>query len=363
MTELIRVESLAVSYNGRTIVHIPHLVIDEGEVFTILGPNGSGKSTLLRVLSLIEKPSGGEVFFHGEKITRNSNLLHYRRRMAMVFQESLLYSTSVSDNVAMGLRFRRCPGGEIRRRVEAWLAKLGLEAVARQPASTLSGGEAQRVALARALVLEPKVLFLDEPFAELDPLAKQRLIEDLKRLLREASVTTVFITHDRMEALLLSRRMAVMDQGRILQVGSPEEVFNRPASEMVASFIGVETVLPGRIISCHDRLVEVEVAPDRRIEGVANGLTQGEVLVCIRPEEVTLIPWRGDQPRSSARNSFRGRIISINDLGPYYKVVLDCGFPLVAFVTRLSASELGFGEGGLVTASFKATAIHIITKG
>jgi molybdopterin-binding protein len=235
-----------------------------------------------------------------------------------------------------------------------------------RPSRKLSGGEAQRVSLARAFAIQPEVLLLDEPFSALDAPTRLRLLEDFQALLADNPVTAVFITHDLDEALLLGDRVAVLLEGRLRQVGTPERVFNAPADEAVAAFVGVETVIPGRVVSSSEGVLLVDTGLPLRgglqMEAVGDAGTGRAVLLCLRPEDVTL--WSQDgSPSSSARNRLAGRVVRTTPQGPLVRVVVDCsGVPLVALVTRASARELDLQEGVPVTASFKASAVHLITR-
>jgi molybdopterin-binding protein len=343
---------------GRAVLDIPEVSVSRGEILVVIGPNGAGKSTLLRVLGLLEAPDGGAIRFQGERV-RPSDGLAVRRRMASAFQEPLLADTTVQDNVAMGLRFRGVPAEEAAPRVARWLARLGIAPLADRQARALSGGEAQRAALARALVLDPELLLLDEPFSALDQPTREAFIEDLGAILRADRITTVLVTHDRGEALALGDRVAVMMDGRLLQVDSPAQVFRAPVSEVVARFVGVETILDCRVAEFDGEVAVLEVG-GQRIE-VAQPAAPGEsVRVCLRPEDVTLLaPERGAR-QSSARNQLTGRVLRLVPSGPHLRVNIDCGFVLAALVTHRSAEELRLAEGVLVTAQFKATAPHLL---
>lgn len=361
MSILVQVRDLQVAQDERLILDIPVLAVERGETLAIIGPNGAGKSTLLKVLAFLQRPTRGQVLLEGQVIDYRGNLLPYRRRLALVMQQPLLRHVSTFENVATGLRFRWASRQETRERVEHWLGRLGIAHLAQRHASTLSGGEAQRASLARALVLEPDLLLLDEPFADLDPPTREGLLAELKPILRETGATAIFVTHDREEALRLGDRLAVMMRGRILQVGRPQEVLGRPASQEVAAFIGTETVLPGWVVKESQGLLEVEVAPDRRVAAVGQVPVGSQVLVCLRPEEVTLLE-PTQVGHSSARNHFLGVVQEVADLGLFLRVSLDCGFPLVAYATRVSVAEMGLKEGQPVVASFKATAVHLIPR-
>jgi tungstate transport system ATP-binding protein len=278
----------------------------------------------------------------------------------MVFQEPLLFDTTVYENVASGLKLRGVPKTMIRERVALWLERLGITHLAQRQAHTLSGGEAQRTSLARAFVLDPDVLLLDEPFSALDPLTREALIETFHRLQRQTRVTALLVTHDRLEALRLGDRVAVMDRGEILQVGTPEEVFGQPVNETVASFVGIETILRGRVTSQTGGFAEVQIASGERLAAASSLPIGTEVTLCVRPEEVTLLAPSEIALPSSARNHFPAHVSRIVPWGAVFKVHLDCGFPLVAFVTKPSLDVLNLREGGAVIATFKATAVHVI---
>ncbi len=343
------------------ILNVPSILIKEGEVLSLIGPNGAGKTTLLQTLSYLLKPFQGEIFFRGRKVEKNHSVLEYRRKLAMVFQEPLLFDTTVFNNVASGLKIRGMERGTIHDRTMEQLERFGISHLKDRSAKTLSGGEAQRTSLARAFALQPEILLLDEPFASLDPPTRDSLIEDLEHILQQTRTTAVFATHDRIEALRLSNRMAVMKDGKILQVGLPGEVMNHPVNEWVASFVGVETILTGKVIKQNGGTFITSVE-GQEIEVVGDVHLGERVVLCIRPENVTLST-RSSQDRTSARNVFPGRIMKITSLGLYQKIHLDCTFPLVAYVTNHSLEELSLTEGKEVRASFKATAVTVIKKG
>jgi len=358
---MLEVKNLEVKRGGIKILSVPSLLIHEGEILSLIGPNGAGKTTLLQTLSYLLKPFQGEIFFRGRKVAANHSVLEYRRELAMVFQEPLLFDTTVFNNVASGLKIRGMKKSEIRDRVMEQLDRFGISHLSQRSAKTLSGGEAQRTSLARAFALQPEILLLDEPFASLDPPTRDSLLEDLEHILQQTRTTAIFATHDRLEALRLSNRMAVMNEGEIFQIGSPGEVMNHPVNEWVASFVGVETILTGKVVRKDGGTFFASV-DGQEIEVVGDVHLGETVVLCIRPENVTL-SIRSSQEGTSARNVFLGRIVRIVSLGLYQKVYLHCGFPLVAYVTNHSLEELSLVEGKEVKASFKATAVTVIRKG
>jgi len=237
MNRLIAINNLLVCRGGRETLKVDSLDITRGETLAVVGPNGAGKSTLLLALAHLLKPAQGEILFDNKPISTWKDK-EYRRKIAVVFQDPLLMDLTVEQNVALGLKFRGVAQFEIKTRVNKWLSSLGIESLAKRRASQLSGGEAQRVSLARAFILDPELLLLDEPFTPLDPPSRGRLLEDLKSVLIETKMTTIFITHDLQEALKLATRMAVILDGRIEQSGDPQNIFDRPINDRVARFLG-----------------------------------------------------------------------------------------------------------------------------
>lgn len=350
---------LVVRYDGRTILAVDRIGVRRGECLAIIGPNGAGKSTLLRVLGLLERPASGEVRMDGAMVDWRVSLLASRRRFASAFQEPLLLDATVERNVGLALELRRLPGREVRRRGARWMERFGIAHLARRQARTLSGGEAQRASLARAFAIEPDALLLDEPFSALDPPTREGILQDFQRIMRESPVTTLLVTHDRDEALCLGSRVAVMLDGRLPQVGSSPEVFGRPVSEAVARFVGVENLLPGRITADVGGLLTVDTGQMRlRVPGRAP--VGASVLVCLRPEDVVLRPGTDEGPRDSTLNHLSGRIAELFVLGSQVRVRVDCVHPMVVMVTGQSVRDLGLAPGVPVTASFKASAAHLI---
>jgi tungstate transport system ATP-binding protein len=357
---LLRAKGLRVVREGSCLLDIPELAVRDGETLALVGPNGAGKSTLLLCLAGLWKPSGGEILYRGEPIGSGGGSLPYRRRIAVVFQEPLLLGTTVFRNVETGLKLRGVRRGEAQARVMENLDRFRIAHLRDRSTRTLSGGEAQRTSLARAFAVDPEILFLDEPLAALDPPTREALLDDLGMNLRQTGTTAVLATHDRLEALRLGDRMLVMRSGAIAQIGTPEEVMNRPLDEFVASFVGMETALAGRVVQANGGSFLAEVN-GCQVEAVGEVRLGESVLLGIRPENVTLFSHRTPEA-TSARNLFSCRVEKITPQGPIQKVQLDCGFPLTAFVTRHSLEDLGLAPGTAVFAACKATGIHVIRK-
>jgi tungstate transport system ATP-binding protein len=356
---LLEIHDLSVMRRGQTVLTLDHLAVEGGEVLALIGPNGAGKSTLLLVISKLLEPSKGKILFNGEAVHPKKEH-DYRQQLALVLQEPLLLDASVYENVAIGLKFRRVSKREIQRRVLFWLERLGIAHLKDRAARQLSGGESQRVSLARALALEPDLLLLDEPFSALDAPTRTRLLDDFQAILNEINITTVFVTHDLNEALLLGDRVAVLLDGRMEQLDKPQVVFNAPANPEVAAFVGVESLIPGEVAARDTGMLHITVN-GFELEAVGEVDVGRNVFLMVRPENITI--WRREEvPASSARNMISGNITRLSPQGPLVRVTLDCGFPLVVLVTRSSMEEMPLKIGQWVQASFKASAVHVIPR-
>jgi tungstate transport system ATP-binding protein len=345
-----------VAYRGdRRVAHAARIDLAEGEHLALLGPNGAGKSSLLLGLATLVR-TGGELRYRGEPV-RDADA--YRRRIAVVFQRPLLLDRTVRENAALGLALRGVGRRARDARAENELARLGVGQLADRPALGLSGGEAQRVSIARALAIDPEILFLDEPFSALDAPTRETLIADLARVLRERGVTTVMVTHDRDEALSLADRIGIVMNGELRQLDTAETVFGMPTDPEIAAFVGVENVLPARVERATEELTFLRIA-DQHVE-ITEPPPPGDdfPLLCVRPDDIVIAR---DAASTSARNSFRSRIIRIEPIGRRTRLVLDCGFPLIAHVTRQSARDMDLAVGDQVVASFKAIVPHLLPR-
>ena len=360
MTAFISIEGLRHFYEGRQVLDIDSLAIGEGEILAVVGPNGSGKSTLLRIINLLEKPSSAEItYWNGKKLTGldRGERKELAGQMAMIFQEPILFKRSVKANISYGLKIRGVARHEVDRRASQMLERLDMSDFASREALTLSGGEAQKVTLGRAMVLEPRLLLMDEPLASLDTPTRKLLRRDIARLVKDMGVTAVYVSHDYQEVLEIADKLAIIFAGKVLQVGKPSEVFSRPASDVVAEFLGAENLLDGEVADCTEGLARV------RIQGVelqapCEMPAGSTVKVLIHPEDI-LIMMDGPE-KSSARNSLPAQITGVSIIGALAKIGLDCGFPLIAYVTLASSEELMLEAGKKITAVIKATSIHVM---
>lgn len=325
---MVRIElvDLYKGYQGGKVVaaNIPYLEIKDGEFFGLLGPSGSGKTTTLRIIAGLTEPDKGRVMFDGEDVTR---VPPEKRNLGMVFQSWALFPhLTVFENIAFGLRLRKVPENEIKRRVK-WAAELlRIEELLDRYPSQLSGGQQQRVSVARAIVIEPRALLFDEPLSNLDAKLRDQVRFELRKLQKELKITSVYVTHDQAEALVLCDRIAVMNKGRIEQLGKPEEIYSSPATVFVAEFMGVTTLIPATVQRIVDRDrslvainledVDIELVTRTNIEKVSPG---SRVFLVLRPEALRLAS------PGEKLNLFKAKVAAASYLGDHMEYLLEIG--------------------------------------
>lgn len=352
---LISARRLQKSYGSNTVVDLEELQLQSGELLAVLGPNGAGKSTLLRLLAMLENPTSGEVAFRGKTGSEAESRL--RAASAVVFQRPHFWRDTVHYNIGLGLRLRGVSRSETDRRVGKTCEVLGIPELLGSSIQSLSGGQAQRVALARAMVVEPEVLFLDEPTANLDSEARIDLRTDLENVVRRRTSGVLLITHDRNEAFHLADRIAVLRDGRLVQVGSPADLYENPADRYVARMTGAELTILGEVTGVDGRMLTVD-AGGVTLSAVGRVAVGSKVKVAYRPEDLILTPAGGTLGESSVRNLLYATITQRKDLGGLVRLRLDGPPELVALVTRNAAEELSLDAGTRVMVRAKATALH-----
>jgi len=332
----IRIKGLNKNYysEGKRIAALDNvdLVIPANRIFTLLGPSGCGKTTLLRCIVGLEAPDTGEIAIGDETVfsaDKGINVPPDERKLGMVFQTYAIWPhMNVFDNVAYPLQTRKEPQEEIRRKVERTLRFVQLEGFERRPATKLSGGQQQRVALARALVAEPKVILFDEPLSNLDAKLREETRKELRSFLTELGITAVYVTHDRIEALSLSDTVAVMRSGRIVEVGTPREIYFATDRRFVADFIGRANFIEGRVAADGDlfTMIDTAIGPIA-CEKKAAASPGKEATVCIRPEFIRVL--KGDS--KGGENIFRGKVESLVFVGDAYEGEIRVGETLLIF--------------------------------
>ena len=326
--------------------------VENGEYFVLLGPSGAGKTLLLECIAGLHVLDKGKIIIDGKDVTF---FPPEKRSVGMVFQEYALFPhMTVWENVEFGLEVRKVPLNERRKRVKELLELLKVEQLAHRYPGTLSGGEKQRVALARALAVNPKVLLLDEPLSALDAPLRRKLRDELKRLHKVLRIPFVHVTHDQMEAYSLADKIAVINKGVILEIGSPEKIFTSPRNAFVAEFVGFENIFKGKA----RREGDITVVDIGSVEIVASEPAEGEVIAAIRPEEIVLSLKPVD---TSARNVIKGRITEIVPETYIVKLRVDVdGVPFTVYVTRKSFLEMKIDVGCKVSLIFKASSVRIL---
>ena len=336
------------------------LQINAGEFITLLGPSGCGKTTLLRIIAGFEKPDSGRVILCGEDVT---GFPPYRRNVTTVFQQYALFPhMSVFNNIAFGLERRRLERKTIRQRVAEALEMVRLSGLEERQPHEISGGQQQRVALARALVLEPKVLLLDEPLAALDLKLRKQMQYELKSLQRRLGISFVFVTHDQEEALTMSDRVVVMNAGIIEQLGLPQEIYERPRTEFVAQFIGDSNIIEGTVESNDERFAIVQTS-EARFAVLGNGITAGEkVRIMVRPEKIKL---SATGKNEATNGTLSGKVESAMYLGEstQWKILLNSGQVITVLEqNHNSSSMLESRIGQTVTLSWEADSAVLLRR-
>jgi ABC-type Fe3+/spermidine/putrescine transport system ATPase subunit len=346
---VIKVSSLTVKVGDFSLREV-NLDIDSGEYFIILGPTGAGKTVLLEAIAGLHPVVRGTVSVDGRDIT---NLQPERRGLGIVYQDHVLFPhLSVWENVAFGLKSMRCPRRDIWPRVEKIAQLMNIDHLLQRKPPSLSGGERQRVSLARALVTEPKLLLLDEPLSALDPEAREKMQHELAEIHRRLNVTIIHVTHDFEEALSLGERVAVLNKGQVVQVGTPEDIMRRPNSEFVAGFALSRNLFQGNAAGAEDNaLVDIGGVRIR-----AETKLRGAVHVSIRPEDVFI---SREPVRSTAGDSLQAVITGIVDKGSVAYVAVNVPPEFTCLVSRQSLRELDLNIGVEVYITIRASAVHV----
>ena len=351
MTPLVELRNVTKRYGENIALDRITLSVEEKEILSLLGPNGSGKTTLLRLMAGLEKPDEGEVYLDGHRVNDPRRM---RRRSTMVFQRTVVFSTTVYKNIAYGLRVRGLPERDVEKKVMETLRLVKLKGYKRRHARDLSGGEQQRVSLARALVLEPKLLLLDEPTANLDPENTAIIEEVVYGINKERGTTIVMATHNIFQVEDIAGRVALLSRGKIVEMGSTGEVF-RKASKHFASFARAENIFRGGSKILGEGISSIEIGGGVAIE--VAGEVSGETIIYINPRDIIVskayIP-------SSARNVLRGEVKGIVDLGSVVKLRVDAGREFTVQITKQSFQEMDLNLGSHVFLIFKASSLQIL---
>lgn len=333
--------------------------VNKGDCFVIIGPNGSGKTTLLRILGLLEPPSKGKVIYNGidlGNISRKKKVA-YRRKFSFVRQKPVVRNASVFDNIAYGLRTRGMKWEEYIDKVNDIIEFIGLKGFEKKNARSLSGGEMQRVAIAMNFVISPEIYLLDEVSANLDPVNVKLLEDFIIKIKQDKEKTIIMSTHDPFEAIKFGDRIAVLNNGQIIQIGTPNEIFTAPKDEFTALFVGYENILSGMAeMDINSGLTIIKI---NNLTIITSEQVEGEVKVCIRPESIGIS--KNPPSNASYRNTFKGNIEDIRDLGNICHIIIKCQSErFLVTITKLSLNNLELTKNTEVFINFKATDVKIL---
>ena len=347
---MIRIDNISKNL-GEFFLNNVTLEIGKGEYFVVLGPTGAGKTILLEAIAGIYSPDRGKILMDGRDIT---NIPPRRRNISMVYQDYMLFPhLTVEKNISFGLKLKKITTKEIKKKIDGISRMLNVRHLFHRFPGTLSGGEKQRIAIARAVVTEPKALLLDEPLSALDAQTREGLRNELKKIHSITGITIIHVTHNFEEVFSLGDSVAVMNEGKIIQVGNPDDVFRRPNCEFIANFVGVENLFKGRS-TVNNGTSDITI---NGIKIVSTACNSGDSVVSIRPEDILV---SRNKIESSARNSFSGKITGVIDKGAIIKIVADCGIPISAIITRRSFDDMGLRGGMSAYFTFKASDVHFI---
>ncbi|MCJ7505470.1 ABC transporter ATP-binding protein [Candidatus Bathyarchaeota archaeon] len=355
----VRLEDVTKRFGESVVVDQVDLQISDGEFYTLLGPSGCGKTTTLRIVAGFYRPDQGNIYFDTELM---NDVPPFKRDTGMVFQTYALWPhMNIRDNVSYGLTIRKVPKDQIEKKVSEALGLVGLEGFEKRLPSELSGGQQQRVALARALVIEPKVLLLDEPLSNLDAKLRVQTRVEITRLQKKLGITTIYVTHDQEEALCISDRIAVMSKGRIQQVASPRVIYERPGNQFVADFIGVANFLKGTLakMDAKSKVATVETEDSERFEVTHDGeiAVGSTVLISFRPEVVEM---EEDGKVAGAVNQIEGRIRIASYLGDMVRYEVEAKDKIFRVDIHNPAGKKLFAEGKNVRLSFSSSSARIV---
>ncbi len=358
---MIKVVSVAKSFGEKKVLQNLSLEVKTNEILSLLGPNGCGKTTLLNLLSGLTRPDKGDIYINdvlvsGEAGAKKVYVKPSERKVGYVFQTiSLFPHMRVQDNIAYGLKALHLPKKEVKNRTNALLDFVGLRECARSYPNQLSGGQKQRTALARSLATEPQVLLLDEPVSAVDPQLRESFRLELKTYLRRLKITVVYVTHNLSEAFIMSDRIAVMGNGHIEQIGTGEEIFDKPSSSYVAKFLGINA-FKGKALKSRNGLLEVEANGVQLLASAAPDLEGKDVIATLKPENITL----SKSADRDSGNCVEGTITEMVQMRSTAQVTVDIGFVLKARLQLGAVKTLGLNIGDKVYVCFDAHALNVI---
>lgn len=339
-------------FGSTTVVHGFDLAVERGEFISLLGPSGCGKTTVLRMIAGFETPSAGHIIIDGADITRKRPA---ERNVGMVFQAYALFpNMNVADNIAFGMKIANMPQAAIEARVTEMLALIKLPDLAKRYPYQLSGGQQQRVALARALAVKPQVLLLDEPLSALDAKIRVSLREEIRALQQELGITTIFVTHDQEEALSMSDRVVVMNDGRAEQIGTPHMIYNHPKTRFVASFVGTLNMLEAQVEDPANGIISLAGHRVRVASGLDRLPPSASCMVALRPEALAI------NPAEPAANALPCTIVDVQFLGAIVRIKARCGDHILSVDTFNQTGAPAWSRGDAIALHFNSDEIVVL---
>jgi ABC-type Fe3+/spermidine/putrescine transport system ATPase subunit len=360
---MIKIEAITKSFGSKKVIENLNLEVKNNEIVSLLGPNGCGKTTLLNIIAGLTQQDQGNIYINGTLVsgTVDTKKVHYKpseRKIGYVFQSiSLFPHMRVCDNVAYGLKSMHLPKKEVKKRTDALLDFVGLREYATFYPSQLSGGQRQRIALARSLATEPQVLLLDEPVSAVDPQLREAFRVELKNYLQALKISVIYVTHNLSEAFIMSDRIAVMGNGCIQQVGNRTEIFDKPTSKYVASFLGINA-LKGKAVRVQDEMLQVEIS-NVALQACSNvDLTGKNVIGTLKPEDITLSK-SANSDETGCVNRVEGTVTGMVAMRSNAQVTVDAGFIVKTRIPLKTIKTLGISVGDKVYVCFKADALNV----
>ncbi len=361
---MIKIDFVTKAFGQKKVIDKLSLEVQPKEILSLLGPNGCGKTTLLNLISGLACQDSGNIYINnklvsGETNGKKINFKPSERKIGYVFQSvSLFPHMRVQDNVAYGLKAMHLPKNEVKKRTTQLLDFVGLTEYAKFYPSQISGGQKQRTALARSLATEPQVLLLDEPVSAVDPQLRESFRLELKNYLRKLNITVIYVTHNLSEAFVMSDRIAVMGNGRIEQIGSGQEIFDRPASRYIAGFLGINA-FKGKAVAAEGGFLAVEAAGIRIFSQANADLVGRNVVVTLKPEDITLLKVTDPKPKDEGVNSIEGVIAEMVQMRSTGQVTIDAGFALKARLSLSRIKQVGLSVGDRVQVCFTADSLNV----
>jgi molybdate/tungstate transport system ATP-binding protein len=323
--------------------------LEKGDYLTLLGPSGSGKTILLELIAGVQNPTSGDILL-------NKNSINYlspeKRNIGLLYQSYMLFEhLTVEKNITFSLDIKKLPSKTIKQKLSEISSLLEITKLLKRYPRNLSGGEKQRVALARALIMNPNILLLDEPFTAIDTHLRSKVIQNIRKLHQDLNLTVIHVTHDIDEALYLANKLAIIHEGKLIQLGTKEEVFKNPKNKLVANFLGYKNIFKGSINNKNQFILN-----DLCIQLDSRPHINRETYILIPPESITI---SSNIAASSARNNFQGTITEVISKNGFYEIILDCKIQLSVYITHQSYSDMNLSKSKQVNISFKATSIKV----